>query len=200
MLKCPVCGNTEFTVSVGAEQFVCPVAGCGGIVRVKPRGNNGEVRAWVKPAGGNFGWIKNQHDAQQKQETFVFREAPDGWAEVMGVCGELNGEVRVPGLWNGRRVIRIASKVFKGQNKITKIVFAEETEILGRECCAMCENLQEVNFGSNVALIDSHAFLNCVHLSKVKAAQAPLCVIDDAFAGCYSLSKEEISRITSGVC
>ena len=68
MLKCPVCGCTNFpNQDLSVDSFRCPVIGCDGVIETKLRPN--AVRSWKKPANAMLDWA-------QKKNTDSSNESP----------------------------------------------------------------------------------------------------------------------------
>ena len=201
MLKCPVCGNVEFHDREAKADFICPVAGCGGLIRVvRPEGS---IAAWSRPTGGNLSWAdsaagegKEDSGEDPEAQTLLIREGNDGEAEVFGVRKKDAETLEIPSFWKGRSVVRIAPAALKGMKALKRVKLPDGLKTIGSEGFALCEALECVEFGENVELIDSFAFRGCARLSQLSISVPPVCVMDTAFAGCYALGQDEKNKLT----
>ena len=62
MLKCPVCGCTDYPNQNTSVNFRCPVIGCDGIIEVNPRPN--ATRMWKKPQNAFLDWAKQDASSE----------------------------------------------------------------------------------------------------------------------------------------
>lgn len=200
MLKCPVCGNTEFPDACEQEgDIACPVAGCGGIIRAR---RTEDVRAWRKPKGGSFDWMEQLREPASFHEAGVIWEPPfsfrilnDREAELCGFKGSVPSAVQIPEAWNGRRVVKIAPRAMMGLRGAVHLFLPDTLESIGRESFAEWTELETVRFGGRLSLIDELAFHKCVRLRRLVLDAPPLCVMDTAFAGCLELNEEERAKL-----
>lgn len=199
MLKCPVCGNTEFPdSSEGNGDIVCPVVGCGGMIRARRKE---DVRAWRKPQGGYFAWaeqskgLASPHNAGAVWEaSFSFRVLNDNDAEICGFKGDVPSTVRIPETWNGRQIVKIAPRAMMGLQGVIHLYLPDTLESIGCESFAGCTELETIRFGKKIVLIDARAFSGCVRLHRLMLDKPPLCVMDTAFAGCLELDEGERAK------
>ena len=196
MLKCPVCGNEEFRGQNLNADFLCPVAGCGGIIRVKRA--EGSVRSWERPKGGFLDWAKDDAPSPNAPEDslFIMKALDEETAEVCGVREFAGDTLSIPSHWQGRSVVRVAPYAFKGTKTLKKIKLPDTLKYIGCESFAKCEALETAEFGEHIELIDSFAFRECIRLNKLTIQVPPLCVMETAFAGCYALCENERSKMT----
>lgn len=193
MIKCPMCGNTEFPTSETDQELVCPVAGCKGVIRAK---RESDVRAWIWPVGGSFEWINQQtHRTKDQKVQLLFCPLEEGRAEVSGFRGELPQVLTVPGTWQGRRVTQIGAHALQNLPGVRVLRLPDEVESIEYEGVSSCGSLETIEFGSGVLLIDAFAFKDCARLQTIRAAKPPLCVMDTAFAGCGMLAEAERSKL-----
>ncbi len=201
LLRCPVCGNVNFSLPLPDKNFPCPVAGCNGIVSIEHEKSG--VRAWVKPAGGSLSWV---HTAPKKNEdhddhaVLLMRALEHERAEVVGIRDntKVQGTLLIPEFWHNHRVIRIAPYALKGLAQMERLKLPDSLESIGVEACAQCTALESVEFGSELVLIDAFAFRDCRRLRELTITKPPECVMENAFAGCYALSDGERMKLYGG--
>lgn len=199
MRKCPVCGNVDFkNINTNAD-FLCPVAGCGGIIAAETKKSG--IPAWVRPKGGAFGWADEGKKSEQDKETddgaVLIRPLNDEQAEVFGFRKEaqIPKDLAIPASWRGHRVVQLAPYALKGLDGVVQLKLPDTLERIGFEACAMCGSLEMVEFGSSIVLVDAFAFRDCARLRTFKMSKTPECVMETAFAGCFELSETERSKI-----
>lgn len=194
MLKCPVCGNSLLESDAKNGEIRCPVAGCGAVVR--PDELRSRTRLWSKPKGGSFGWASGGSGKAEAEEGMPLRMQTfeDREMHVCGLKGDAPQTLIVPESWKGMPVTRIEAYALANQRKIKRIVLPDSLQSIGHDAFADCSALETVKFGKNLKLVDAFAFKNCTLLHRLEFEEAPLCVMDTAFAGCLSLDDAERVR------
>ena len=82
--------------------------------------------------------------------------------QITGVKKDAKGIVEIPELSpNGHLVVAIANNAFKGNLKITGIVFPESVQKIGHAAFENCKNLTQVTFPKELNLIGNKAFKRC---------------------------------------
>lgn len=97
------------------------------------------------------------------------------------------GRVEVPGEWKGKTVTAIGEELFRGQKKLTAIVFPETVTELGWWVLRECTALTEVVLPKKLKTIGYRAFSGCTALKTLDLPQSVEHIGEAAFWGCTSL-------------
>lgn len=192
---CPGCGR-EYTCQT-EESFTCGLCG----TEINPARRGRGVNAAVDVPEG----IRRFAQKQMRQESapawlsgaqpwssgaqswssgeFRFENCPGG-ARVCGMAREM-ADVVVPEEWNGRRVVEIGERAFRGEN-VETVRLPESVALIGAAAFENCAQLREVSGGAPGLRIEAQAFHNCVRLTGLRFSGRPAADIT-AFAGCFEL-------------
>ena len=122
----------------------------------------------------------------------------DDFAIVMQYLGN-DSMVTIPDVVEGRTVVGIYDKVFKGNTTINRITISDTVEKIGKEAFMNCTNLSEVVFylgytaksthkRKNTFTIGERAFKNCRLLEQMDTEIKYLKIGKEAFVNCENLN------------
>ncbi len=112
------------------------------------------------------------------------------------IITEYHGEeldIVVPFEIEGRPVIRIESKAFKGYD-LSSIVFQDGLKEIGDNVFDGCANLKKVTLPQSLQVIGKYAFEDCVSLQDINLPEGLYTLGDCAFYGCGSLETIEVPK------
>lgn len=106
---------------------------------------------------------------QAESNEWSYIDAGDGDIYITGFDGELVGEVTVPAVIDGKRVIVVYSSAFKNQGKVTKVTVEEGVYSLHSEVFEGCTSLKEVYLPESISYLEN-TFDNCDSLETITYA------------------------------
>lgn len=103
--------------------------------------------------------------------------------------GEAEGALSVPWEWKGKTVTSIGEALFRGQKKLTSIVFPETVTELGWWALRECTSLTEVKLPFCLKKIGYRAFSGCTALKTIEIPDETEWIGEAAFWGCTALKR-----------
>lgn len=103
-------------------------------------------------------------------------------------------EINIPYKYKGKPVLSIDDYVFADYRKLEKIVFPSNLEAIGSHAFDNCQNLKEVLFVGNDALIliANNAFSGCISLESIDLPDSLNYLGEFAFSWCTALRSIDI--------
>ena len=117
---------------------------------------------------------------------------------------ELTGNVTIPGLIEGKEVVTIGDKAFKGASNITGVIVPDSVKTIENDAFTDCTKLKDVNLGK-IESLSFNVFKNCTALTSLKIPntlkQGPVAKI---FTNCSNLTnitlEDGLTVIPSYLC
>lgn len=120
----------------------------------------------------------------KENRTLEFKLLDNGTYVLDSVSKDIEGDVFIPNVYNGKVVTKIGDYAFLGCEKITNITFPSSIIEIG--CCsfAECFALRKIEFEGYIELIGKAAFFNCSNLVEVNFNNGVGKIKRDAFEQC----------------
>lgn len=173
-VKCKGCGEPYFVKNNAS--FICSLCG----MLVDPEGETEIRKPWEEEGPER----RKESDGESlSRSPFEFESCPGGQRVIS--CREELSDAEVPERWQGRPVVEIGDRAFRGW-ELQTLTLPESVKAIGEAAFENCHRLRRVAGGAQRMRIGERAFRNCVQLSAVELSGTPDAAIS-AFAGCYQL-------------
>lgn len=130
-----------------------------------------------------------------------FENCPGG-VMVSGCKTDASGELKIPGTYEGKTVVKIGDNAFAGCTEITKVVIPSEVTAIGSSAFEGCALLDEINFPEGLKTIADYAFFGCDSLKSVVLYPNVNTIGEYAFYECAGLTSinipKNITKINDG--
>ena len=103
-----------------------------------------------------------------------------------GLCRD--GELLIPPMIGGKKVVAIGAKAFSFMEMPTKVVIPDSVTRIGKEAFQFCRNLTSVSIPEGVTTIEGSAFHFCTSLTSVELPVSLTSIGDNAFYNCSGLA------------
>ncbi len=103
--------------------------------------------------------------------------------------GEAEGVEIVPREWKGKTVTAIGEELFRGEKKLTEIVFPATVTSLGWWALRDCTALHTISFNGPLQEIGYRAFSGCTALKTIDLPESVEHIGEAAFWGCSGLKR-----------
>ncbi len=104
------------------------------------------------------------------------------------------GEVYIPAIHNGKRVVAIESNSFKEMQKLTSVHIPSTVKEIKEYAFLSCVNLQSVDISNGVEIIGEGAFYNCVALESITVPKSVTSIGKSFFEGAVALTSLEVDK------
>lgn len=209
VLRCPRCGNKDFSDVAQNAPFICPVIGCGCVIDP----NNMPI---VIPDPERQLPNAGLQDQSNPGGSLIYDRDENGDVIVKGVYGEPS-VITIPTMFNGRAVMGIAPRAFAKLPTLRRITLPDTVTVIGEDAFADCRELESITFGAGLTLLDRgclrgcsalyevtlpeklreigrEAFADCTQLEAVTLGGSVQIIRDNAFSMCTSLSRLTFAR------
>ena len=106
--------------------------------------------------------------------------------ELTGYTGE-STQVEVPSTYNGKNVVKIASRAFNNAT-ITSVTIPSSVQTIDSMAFNGCSALTSVTLNEGLEIIGSSAFNSCINLTSIVIPDSVMQIGDDAFRSCKTLA------------
>ncbi|MBQ8689379.1 MAG: leucine-rich repeat protein [Clostridia bacterium] len=118
--------------------------------------------------------------------------------DVLVKCKDGSDAITIPG---GVRVI--GESAFKNCERLVRVNFGEEVEVIRREAFRGCKSIEEIHLPKNVRFVGDSTFRDCISLKKLVIDNKDIEIGERAFENCALLSevslRNEMKEIYGGV-
>ena len=118
-------------------------------------------------------------------------ETVEGGVAITDYTGP-GGEVLIPPMIRGERVVEIWGSAFKRHEKLTKVIIPDGVSIIGDLAFVGCSSLTSITIPDSVTSIGSWAFEGCSSLTSVSIPNSVTSIGERAFTDCSSLTSVSI--------
>ena len=183
----------KLIITLLAASFVCTVGGC-------TSGSTNVTESTVESTSSDSSESSNtetvnsdeagiddfDYDLSEDESSYSIRNGYDG--EIVNVMeGEGASVYNIPSEYNGLPVTEVSFDAFRMHNNVKEVIIPDSVVEVGSSAFALCENLEKIEFGKNVAVIGTDVCLSNTSLAELvldcKVTEIPTA----AFAGCESL-------------
>lgn len=130
----------------------------------------------------------NLEEANKKAETdnLEFTKSSDGsYYSVKASNTSINGNLEIPGEYDGLPVKVIEKQGFKNCKKLTSVVIPEGITTISKEAFQYCTSVKSIEFPSSLIDIETNAFQYCSALTAINLPASLKNIGEDVF-GCNS--------------
>ena len=114
-------------------------------------------------------------------------EAPDKSRRSSAIPTETTGDLEIPGVLRGFRVVSLGKQAFYGCAKLTSVTIPEGVTNIADQAFYNCSSLTNVVFPSTLKSIGASAFIGCQNLARINIEALRLTIGDRAFRDCDGL-------------
>jgi hypothetical protein len=128
----------------------------------------------------------SETEADISSKYFSYISWGEGEAYITGYSGP-GGEVQVPSHIDCKTVIRIDSRAFSSNNRITSIIIPEGIKSVGTGSFSGCVNLKSIRLPNSLVNISGSAFSYCTSLEDIVIPNGVTNLDSSMFEGCINL-------------
>jgi len=107
---------------------------------------------------------------------------------IVGIDGDVRGDIVIPSTYEGKPVSSIASFLFSDCDDLTSAIIPDSITSIGVGVFRNCRNLTSVTLGKGIGAIGCGAFCGCTKLSNVVIPDNVTFIEGEAFKDCGSLT------------
>ena len=113
--------------------------------------------------------------------------AEENTCVVAGIGTAVATDIIIPDVYQGKKVVGIKDKAFRGSN-IRSVEIPDSVTSIGDGAFYECRSLTSITIGSNVTSIGNEAFYNCRSLTSITIPNSVTSIGNYAFSYCSSLT------------